>query len=596
MDKQRRAKLQRRLDELEDRLPAGGLLQDFSRKVGESAAKAARGSTTDTALRAMDELSKKLDRSRADFMSSNAESRAQLDALNDGFAQMHESVVSQISGLESRAEATRTEMQSLVDGTRANIEAMSKADLRAVSARIAELASSVQDRQAASDEAAKHVTRTAAEMSDRLDRHVSEFLKYRKLSDAAGSSRDARASTSEEAVKSLASGMESLRAELLSKMASLGGGSPNQEVRVAGSVMSSKYADMNFQNGGGIRFTAADDNTGKRVNITASIIVGTGGGSGTPGGNNMEVQFNDGGSFGGASVMTWNKNTSVLAVTNTVRVDTDDGPVEITNFGNASTDAGVRMTGGENIRSALFTEVNGSILSLGINVDQIGNRDTTKPGWIFRLDDRVSDPTIGDADNFVIKNVPPSGAETNRFVVQGSGSVLSNGPILPLTNGVAALGNDARGWSRMVLAGAGSQSLRIQAASTAGNWTMVLPGNDGSAGQYLLTDGSGITQWASVTAAGGSGITRVTSIITANTTAGSAASTDYVLFANAGMTVTLPTAVGNNNLYTVKVMANTSVLVAAAAGQDIDGAATATLPGQYTAVDLRSNGSVWGVT
>jgi hypothetical protein len=39
-----------------------------------------------------------------------------------------------------------------------------------------------------------------------------------------------------------------------------------------------------------------------------------GGGSGTPGGSDTQVQFNDGGSFGGDAGMTYNKTTNVLTV------------------------------------------------------------------------------------------------------------------------------------------------------------------------------------------------------------------------------------------------------------------------------------------
>ena len=116
----------------------------------------------------------------------------------------------------------------------------------------------------------------------------------------------------------------------------------------------------------------------------------------------------------------------------------------------------------------------------------------------------------------------------------------------------------------------------------------------GSVGQYLLTDGNGITQWASVT--GGSGITRSTSVISVSSTLAAASATDYMIFTNVGIQVTLPTAISNTNLYTVKNMAASSVLVAAAAGQDIDGSNTVIMPTQYESLNFISNGSVWGVT
>ena len=52
------------------------------------------------------------------------------------------------------------------------------------------------------------------------------------------------------------------------------------------------------------------------LNANNQIIVtsSAGGGGGTPGGSNTEVQFNDGGSFGGDSTFTFNKTSNVLSV------------------------------------------------------------------------------------------------------------------------------------------------------------------------------------------------------------------------------------------------------------------------------------------
>lgn len=49
------------------------------------------------------------------------------------------------------------------------------------------------------------------------------------------------------------------------------------------------------------------------------------GGGGTPGGSDTQVQFNDGGSFGGDSDLTWNKTTNNLALTSTNGIDINPG-------------------------------------------------------------------------------------------------------------------------------------------------------------------------------------------------------------------------------------------------------------------------------
>lgn len=97
------------------------------------------------------------------------------------------------------------------------------------------------------------------------------------------------------------------------------GGSAHLQINVNSSVMSTRYTDINFLSDTAIRWVATNDTTYKRVNIRASLISGGSGGSGTPGGNDTEIQFNDSGSFGGASVLTWNKNTSVLALRGTLQ-------------------------------------------------------------------------------------------------------------------------------------------------------------------------------------------------------------------------------------------------------------------------------------
>lgn len=103
----------------------------------------------------------------------------------------------------------------------------------------------------------------------------------------------------------------------------------------------------------------------------------------------------------------------------------------------------------------------------------------------------------------------------------------------------------------------------------------------------------------SATGGGGSvgGTVRSINRVTTSQTAGDSTGTDYVYNCTAGVNITLPTAVGNTNLYTVKNLAASSVLVTTTAGQTIDGDATIILATQYTAVDLVNDGNNnWSVT
>ena len=95
-------------------------------------------------------------------------------------------------------------------------------------------------------------------------------------------------------------------------------------------------------------------------------------------------------------------------------------------------------------------------------------------------------------------------------------------------------------------------------------------------------------------ATGSSSFSRTVSSIAVNTNAGSASQTDYVYLVSSGATLTMPTAVGNTNQYTIKNTGATSATVAFQIGQTCDGSSSLTLL-QYDSVDLVSNGSNWWV-
>lgn len=96
---------------------------------------------------------------------------------------------------------------------------------------------------------------------------------------------------------------------------------------------------------------------------------------------------------------------------------------------------------------------------------------------------------------------------------------------------------------------------------------------------------------------GGDGITREINRISVSSTIGSVAGIDYVTICTAGVQTTLPTAVNNDNLYTVKNVSASSVLVGTTGGQTIDGDSTIILATQYTSVDIINDGNDnWSIT
>jgi len=89
------------------------------------------------------------------------------------------------------------------------------------------------------------------------------------------------------------------------------------------------------------------------------------------------------------------------------------------------------------------------------------------------------------------------------------------------------------------------------------------------------------------------GISRSVSTISTNSNLGNTAKTDYVSFVTGTTTVTLPTAVGNTNRYTIKSITGTTI-VACNGAETIDGSATIGIQNEDS-VDLISNNTEWKV-
>lgn len=107
---------------------------------------------------------------------------------------------------------------------------------------------------------------------------------------------------------------------------------------------------------------------------------------------------------------------------------------------------------------------------------------------------------------------------------------------------------------------------------------------------YLRGDGS----WA--TPSGSSGITRSISSISTNTTAGATSSTDYVyIITSLSPTLTLPTAIGNTNRYTVINAGTGSPSVATTSSQTINGSSTASMPSQNMSLVFISDNANWHI-
>ncbi len=119
-----------------------------------------------------------------------------------------------------------------------------------------------------------------------------------------------------------------------------------------------------------------------------------------------------------------------------------------------------------------------------------------------------------------------------------------------------------------------------------GNFTRLVIG---STNQILSVSG-GLPAWATNTT-----ISRSINTISSPITAGASVATDYVYYVSGITTLTLPTAVGNTNRYSVTNTGVNTVTVATTSAQTIIGSATATLPIANMSLDFISNGANWVV-
>lgn len=184
------------------------------------------------------------------------------------------------------------------------------------------------------------------------------------------------------------------------------------------------------------------------------------------------------------------------------------------------------------------------------------------------------------------------GGTTNGITCGSANCILSDYNIFGSSGQIYATGSAFLPSARnggIALAGTTSGRIFLQTPSVAGTTLFVLPSSGGSNGQFLKTDGAGITSWA------GAGITRITSVISVSSTLAATTLTDYAFFLNIGINVTLPTAIGNSNRYTIKNTSSSSILISTTAGELIDGSSTALLPVQNQSLDIMSNSSVWSV-
>jgi len=214
----------------------------------------------------------------------------------------------------------------------------------------------------------------------------------------------------------------------------------------------------------------------------------------------------------------------------------------------------------------------------------------------------------GTGDNSSATAGGPGGGIGGSSAFGGAGA---GGAAVVATNGISGVANSGGG------GGGGGEQFGVYSSGNGGGsggfiqtiisspsstYTFTI-GVGGAGGTGTTTGGNGgsgfilVEEFYSLAAGSTtSGITRSINSISSPATAGATALTDYVYFVSGTTTLTLPTAVGNTNLYTVKNAGVNTVSIATTSAQTIDGSASPiTLPVANTSLDLISDGSNWRI-
>jgi hypothetical protein len=95
-----------------------------------------------------------------------------------------------------------------------------------------------------------------------------------------------------------------------------------------------------------------------------------------------------------------------------------------------------------------------------------------------------------------------SGTAGQMTYYASTGAAVSGNANATISSGALTLGVAGTAAGSLLLSGSTSGTVTVQSAAAAGTWSMTLPTTGGSSGQFLQTNGSGVTTWA---AAGGGG-------------------------------------------------------------------------------------------
>jgi hypothetical protein len=255
----------------------------------------------------------------------------------------------------------------------------------------------------------------------------------------------------------------------------------------------------NLRIGGGTNgYVLQTDGAG---NLTWTAQTGGGGGNGTPGGSNSQVQFNDAGTFGGDAGFTYNKLTNTLSVENITAGNSPDDTVtiagnlsvtgdlsvnDIASVGNLSASGNVigeYLVGNGTYITGLVTDIANYVARpIQSNITAVGTLSSLAlSGNLTSTANIAISGDYSGANLSLSANITASNGAFRNLVTIGSNLTINNSAVLRIA------GN---------LNSAGSPNIYL---GTLANIHIT----GGVGGQVITTDGTGNLYWG--TGGGGNG-------------------------------------------------------------------------------------------
>jgi len=259
-------------------------------------------------------------------------------------------------------------------------------------------------------------------------------------------------------------------------LSSSGGNAPDISISQAGASTDGylSSADWNTFDGKQDALTLTTSGTSGAATLIGSTLnipnYTTGGGGGTPGGADTEVQYNNAGAFGGIPEMTYSGGF-VQIETPKIGVGSGNGHLHIHSANSAPTGITDYLT--------MFWQKATRVLGFR------SETDTHETYLQFTAPTADRTYTFPDASGNVV-------LDTNSQTL--SNKTLST----PTIDGIATFGNGtSAGEIRLSEpSGSGTEYVAIKSQAMASNYNLVLPTTAGTSGYVLQTDGSGNLSWA----------------------------------------------------------------------------------------------------